>query len=80
MKQSVAPGVVIGVIVAGVVVIGLIALWVFKSPSASAPNLSPAEAKAAQQNQMKESHGPSEDEKKQIQEWKRQHPGSFTKN
>ncbi len=77
MSQKVSPAVVIGVIVIGVAVIGLMAAWIFKSPSVSVPQLSKEEAKKIRGESMM-NHGPTPEEMKQIQEWKKQHPGSFS--
>lgn len=79
MKQTVKPGVVVGVVLGGIALIVLIGFWVLRQPSATATNLPPAQARAAQQAMMKENHGPTADQRRQIEEWKKQHPGAYTR-
>jgi hypothetical protein len=60
-----------------VVIVAVAAVWVWRAPSVSVGQPpSRAEVNAA----MKDSHGqPTPDQTKQIQEWKKTHPGAYTK-
>lgn len=77
MKQRVSPAVVLVTIAVAVLVFSVGALWIWRAPSVSAGKpVSRAEVNAA----MRQSHtGPTTSEMQQIQDWKKQHPGSYTK-
>ena len=77
MKQNINPSVVALIIGLVVVCVAVGAFWVWRAPSTSVENnMTKAEINA----QMKASHsGPTADEQKQIQEWKKTHPGAYTK-
>jgi len=82
MKQNINSGVFIGIVSAVVVIAALVCVWVFRTPAAEvAPpdkgeqSMIGAKATAA----MKEAHGgPTPEQLKQIQEWKKTHPGGYT--
>ncbi len=85
MKKDVSPSVFIGIVATIVVVVAAICVWVFRAPSA-APAASGAGATTAGaanrqrvDAEMKEAHGPTQDQMKQIEEWKKSHPGASTK-
>ena len=77
MKQSISPWVFVAVIVIVLVVAAVSGWAVWKAPTGSAgPPVSRAEVNKA----MKESHsGPTQSELQQIQEWKKSHPGAYSK-
>lgn len=77
MKQSVSPKIFVAVIAVAVVIIGGLLAQTWRSPTAVAAHpYSRAETDAA----MKQAHGgPTPDERLQIQEWKKTHPGASTK-
>jgi hypothetical protein len=64
-------------IAAVVMIVAVAVVWVWRAPSVSVGQPpSRAEVNAA----MKDSHSqPTPDQMKQIQEWKKTHPGAYTK-
>jgi len=82
VKQNISSGVFIAIVSTVVVIAAIVCVWVFKAPAAEvAPpdkggqTMVGAKGTAA----MKEAHGgPTPDQQKQIEEWKKTHPGGFT--
>lgn len=76
MKQNLSPAVFITVIAVFLVIAAGALVWVFGKPSASVASGADAGKKFDPRNEQR---GPSEDQVKQIQEWKKNHPEGFTK-
>jgi len=77
MKQSIHPVAVVVIVVAVVMVVAGLAVSVWQAPSVTGIKpVSRAEVNAA----MRDAHaGPTAEQRQQIQEWKKAHPGAYTK-
>jgi len=76
VNQNVSPKMFIGIVAAVVLIAVAVMWWVWRAPSAPVSHASPEEVRKAMATMQ---HGPNADELKQIQEWKKTHPGATTK-
>jgi len=77
MKKEISPAVFIAVILVLVVVVGVFALRSWVSPAGSTANVGIVKARGAMAGSGPT--GPSPEQLKQIQEWKKQNPGAYTR-
>lgn len=78
MKKQINSQTFIAIVAAVVLILAIALVWVWERPSVVLPGPEPtrAEVNAA----MKASHnGPTPEQRKQIQEWKRTHPDGYTR-
>ena len=77
MNKSLSPKATVAAIGALVVILSAGAVWIWRAPSVSGIKpVSRAEVNAA----MREAHnGPTPEQLEQIKEWKKTHPGAYTR-
>lgn len=82
MRQDIKPGVFIGIAMAVLIIAAAVVVWVLRAPPPGAPvaGAGGADTRAMTNAAMKEAHGPTPDQMKQIQEWKKAHPDGYTKH
>ncbi len=79
MKQSVSPQVFFVVTAVMVVLVGVLVVWVWNRPSSVPEPPGPGGSRVGKPNPMSEHGGPTPEQRKQIEEWKKTHPNATTR-